>query len=110
MSDEGRKPRQTKYPHARSRQLQEGGYTFLKRVLNENITTGEPVVINVGKNYLEYAYRPGHQTFMDGVSLLEGTDEESLEALREVGEQYRVEQGLEEISNEKQERPRWSLR
>jgi hypothetical protein len=110
MTEEDRNKLQTKYPHALSRDFGEGGYTFLKRVLRKNISTGKPVILNVGENYLIYAHSEGDKTFMDGVSLLEGQDEKSMEILREVGDQYRVEQGIAEIAKEDQEHSRGRLR
>ena len=69
---------ESKFPNALSRDpFQEGGYTFLHRVFRTHFQTGEPVIISSGKNYFSYIYEPHHLTFADGISLIEGDDEES---------------------------------
>ncbi len=92
----------SKYPEALSRRaFSEGGYTFLKRVLQQAIETGKPVVINTGKNYLEYTYTEGQESFMDGIKVLEGEDSRALEAFKGVADSYVVSQGVQEIKEEK---------
>jgi hypothetical protein len=91
-----------KYPDALSRKFGEGGYTFLKRVLAKSLETGGPVIMNIGENYLEYSYKDGARTFMDGVTLIEGSDQDAFDALKETADEYRLEQGLAEIKAEQE--------
>ncbi len=71
-----------KYPDALSRNLTEGGYTFLHRVFRKNLTSGQGVIINSGELYLEYKYQPDHKTFAEGLTLLEGSkDSETYDRL-----------------------------
>jgi hypothetical protein len=97
MGNRENKFEQENKPKVFSRSIGEGGYTFLRRVLGECLDTGQPVVINSGKNYLRYEYQPGQKNFMEGVTVLEGSDEPSLKAFREVAESYKVEQGIKEL-------------
>ncbi len=90
------------YANALSREpFTEGGYTFLKRVLREYLEKGGPVILKVGGLYLSYTYRTGQQTFLEGMTVLEGHDEDALGRFREVAEKYRVEQGFQEIRDER---------
>src|SRR5258708_1016786 len=78
MSDENQP---IKYPDALSRNLTEGGYTFLHRVFRKNIDSGKPVIINTGNMYFQYQYLPGQTTFEQGVSLIEGDPNDETKGL-----------------------------
>lgn len=69
----------------------------MKRALAKALSTGQPVVINSGRNYLQYTYRTGQKNFMEGITVLEGDDKPALEAFRGVAEKYIVSQGVQEI-------------
>ncbi len=87
-----------KYPNALSREaFTEGGYTFLKRALKQALDTDQPVVINSGRNYLQYVYSAGQGNFMEGVTVLQGDDKEALDAFKGVAEKYLVSQGVKEL-------------
>lgn len=79
----------------------EGGYSFLKRALKQNLDTKEPVIINSGDAYWSYNYSPGHKTFLDGCQIISGSeDSRAVAAFQEVAKSYLVEKGLKEIKNE----------
>ncbi len=63
---------QKKYPDAMTIKFPERGYTFLHRVFRKNVDSGKPVIINTGKLYFQYEYAPGHTTFEQGISLVDG--------------------------------------
>lgn len=91
-----------KYPEALGRKYGEGGYTFLKRVLAKSLENNGPVVMSVDGSYLEYSYKDGDRTFMDGVRLIEGSNQSTLERLKETADAYRLDRGLAEIAAEKE--------
>ena len=80
-----------------SRSFNEGGYTFLKRVLEEAQKTKAPVLMNVGKLYLEYTFSPDQENFMQGINIISGDDEESLNIFKGVAESYDVQRGSSEL-------------
>lgn len=61
-----------KEPIILSRNLQEGGYTFLHRVFRTTRNENEPVIIDSGGNKIRYEYKPEHKTFMEGISVIDG--------------------------------------
>lgn len=85
------------YPDAISRKHGEGGYAFLKRALRQALETGMPVVINTGRNYLQYEFKDDQRSFWDGVTVLEDVDDGALDTFRGTAENYMVEQGLTEL-------------
>lgn len=88
-----------KYQNLVSRQLDEGGYTFLHRVFNTNRTTGEPVTINTGKLHIQYKHEPGHTTFEEGLTLIDGQeDEESLSRFMEVASSFDLSVAIQQAS------------
>lgn len=68
---------QPKYPDALSRRLSERGYTFLHRVFRKCIDSGKPVIINTGSLYYQYQYLPTNRTFEEGLTLVDGSDEDT---------------------------------
>jgi hypothetical protein len=83
-----------------SRGMREGGYTFLKRALTEHLKSGKPVVLNVGKAYLQYSFSAAHSTFLDGVTVLDGADTRAVAAFNATAKAYDVKRGLDEITSE----------
>lgn len=89
--------RPSQYPDSLSRQLQEGGYTFLHRVFGKCMETKKPTVISTGDIYLQYKYEPGHKTFMEGISILEGDESsEMYERFKSVAETFDLETAFKE--------------
>lgn len=89
-------------PSVVSRDLTEGGYTFLKRALKTALA--DPfgrVVIDAGGLHIEYVHShvagSEQASFMDGVQGVEGNNEESLARFRDVASRYSVAQGLYEL-------------
>ncbi len=86
-----------KYPNALSRELMEGGYTFLHRVFRNNFETKEPVVMNTGEMYLQYSFTPEDKTFMDGITILEGNkDSETWKLVSQVMGSFNLDQAFTE--------------
>lgn len=90
------------YPTAMTRDVyQEGGLTFLKRVLCTNLQTGEPVILKTGDVYASYAHSPEHTCFMDGVKVLQGDQSgEAYGIFDELARRYDVRVGITELRNE----------
>jgi len=92
-----------KYPDALSRSFSEGGYTFLHRVFRKNINTGYPVVINTGELYFQYQHLPGHSTFEQGITLLDGdSDTKTYRLFMAVVKNFSLEKAISEGEYEKQ--------
>ena len=86
-----------KYPDAISRKFGEGGYTMLHRVFEKNIRGGKPVVIDSGGNYIQYSYDPEHDTFEEGIKILEGDEDgESYEAFMSVASSFDLKTAIDE--------------
>ena len=49
----------------------EGGFTFLKRMLQTAITTAQPVIFSDGDRVFEYTHRSTNRQFADGVKQLD---------------------------------------
>ena len=80
-------------PIVLSRNFQEGGYTFLHRVFKTARNENEPVVIDSGGNKIRYEYKKEHNTFMEGVSLIEGdTNGEAYKRFEEVAGGFSLEE------------------
>jgi len=86
-------------PETLSRSFGEGGYTFLKRVVETAIKAGSPVQISTGGMILEYTYTPG-KTFLESTKTLSGNDFDSLKTFNEVAASYSVERGVQELLTE----------
>lgn len=85
-----------KYHDALSRNLSEGGYTFLHRVFKKNIDSGKPVVINTGNMYFQYHYEPNHSSFAQGITLLEGDDEKTRKRFMDVVSSFDLDVAISE--------------
>jgi len=88
------------YPGILFPELGKGGYTFFRRVIKENLKTGEPVFFNTGKLVYRYEHKPEHKSFMDGVQKVEGDDLHAEQALARINEGYKLEMGLKEVRDE----------
>lgn len=78
------------YPNALSRDpYREGGYGFFHRIFAQNIQTGKPVEISTGGMILQYNYKPGDASFIDGIQILRGSkSDEAYEALIGVSDSF----------------------
>ena len=89
------------YENALSRQFGEGGYTFLKRVLEQQVVTNKPQIINIGQAYLKYEFTRDHTNFSDGITVLKkNNDDNSIKLFNEVANRYKVTQGINELQTE----------
>lgn len=94
-----------KYPDALSAKYREGerGFTFLHRVFRKNIDSGQPVVISVKNMYFRYHYTPGHTTFEEGITILEGIpNSETATTFMSIVRKFSLDQAIAEGGYRKQ--------
>lgn len=87
-----------KFPNAFSRKFTEGGYTFLHRVFRAHFATRQPVVIDSGGLYIQYAFQPDHNTFVEGLKILEGNNPETWEAFMSCARNFSLNTAFQENS------------
>lgn len=84
--------------NARSRDLGEGGYTFLHRIFREHFSGGQkPVIINTGTMYLSYSWKPGDKNFTDGITILRGESScETFSQFTSCADNFQISKAFEE--------------
>lgn len=85
-----------KYPDALSRDMTEGGYTFLHRVFRQNIDSGKPVILNTDDLYFQYNYSPKDTSFKDGLKLIDGSNSDTEERFYSVVNDFGLELAISE--------------
>jgi hypothetical protein len=80
----------------------EGGYTFLKRMLEYAIKTNKNVIFGDGSRVFEYKYEPDHSVFLDGVRQLDVVQSKGIVAHRMDHDMstYAVAMGVKELVRE----------
>lgn len=89
-------PEVKNFKDALSRDMMEGGYTFLHRVFRKNIDSGKPVIIDSGGMYFQYNYSPSHNSFRDGITVLQGSNEDTEERFYSVVDSFGLELAIKE--------------
>jgi len=86
------------FANAFSRDMMEGGYTFLHRVFRAHFESDRrPTVINTGEMYLSYEWAPGHETFQDGIKVLRGDpNSETFGAFSKVAATFQIDRAFQE--------------